>query len=226
MSLNGSRAGCRVKAGGGAAQRRRAAEEALTSPQTQLLPQPDLGALRLGNRTTLARIVGVSPAAVTKAIRTGRIPAPGPDGLLDLRAAVQAWARNTAPGRVRARALRDVTATHAKLRERIAELEREVATLRAAQVASSASEVERVRAVSYAIGDALSAAVGRFVDEAAAGIARICERRTAAHIWWAVERGSLARLLDRYAVRAGIYKAMTLPPPNAPEACDDAQADT
>ena len=190
------------------ARQRREAEAALTSPQVQLLPTPDLGALRLGKRSTLARILGVSPAAVTKAIRTGRIPAPGPDGLLDLRAAVQAWARNTDPARVRARALRDVTATHAKLRERIAVLEREVAALRAAQVASSASEIERERAVSYRMQDAAAGALARFLDRAVAGIARVCERRSAAEIRSAAESGALERLFDLYVRDAAIYQSI------------------
>ncbi|MFN7551011.1 MAG: hypothetical protein ACK59M_11115 [Pseudomonadota bacterium] len=174
------------------------ADEAGSLP---LVPTVNFRELHRGKPATLATILDVSRSAVSKAIRDGRIAGPGTDGMLDLRAAVAAWARNTHPGRIRARALRSVNDELAELHRRVEAAESTASALRAAL----ASERERARAVSYGLQDAAAVAVARLADDLADGCAGLAERHTAHRLREAAASGALAWLIDRAAVRAGLY---------------------
>ncbi len=166
-----------------------------------LVPTVNFRELQRGKPATLATILGVSRSAVSKAIRDGRIAGPGTDGMLDLRAAVAAWARNTHPGRIRARALRSVNDELAELHRRVEAAESTVAALRSAL----ASERERARAVSAGLQDAAAFAAARLADALAAGCAQLAARHSPDRLRRAAESGALAYLVDRAARRAGLY---------------------
>ena len=163
--------------------------------------------LQRGSRATLARVLGVSRSAVGKAIAAGRIQGPGSDGLLDLRASVAAWARNTHPGRVRARALRSVAEEAAALRARIASLENDALAHRN----TLASENARERAVSVGLQDRAAMAVARMAENLAGACARLADAHSPQRIRAALESGALAWLVVRAAGRSGLYDLSTAP---------------
>jgi hypothetical protein len=166
-----------------------------------LVPTVNFRTLQRGTAATLATILDVSRSAVSKAIKDGRIPPPGSDGLLDLRASVAAWARNTHPGRIRARALRSVNDELADLHRRLERAEAEAATLRAAL----ASEKSRGRAASAGLQDRAAFAVARLGDALADGCASLAARHTPERLQRAAASGALGWLIDRAAQRVGLY---------------------
>lgn len=167
-----------------------------------LVPTVNFRELQRGSAATLATILGVSRSAVSKAIKEGRIAGPGSDGLLDLRASVAAWARNTHPGRIRARALRSVNDELAALQRRADAAESAAAALRDAL----ASERARGRAVSAGLQDAVAFAVGRLADDLAERCAQLAARHSADRLREAAASGALAWLIDRAAARVGLYR--------------------
>jgi hypothetical protein len=167
-----------------------------------LVPTVNFGELQRGTQSTLATILGVSRSAVSKAIKAGRIPGPGTDQLLDLRASCAAWVRNTHPGKLRARALRSVNDELAGLHRRIERAEAEAATLRDAL----ASEKARGHAVSVGLQDAAAMAVSRLADDLAQACAGLAARHTPERLQAAAASGALAWLIDRAAQRAGLYR--------------------
>jgi transcriptional regulator with XRE-family HTH domain len=108
-------------------------------------PQPELGFL--ANHKALlairvrpaefARLLGVSKQTVSTWIRDGKVTINTLDGLLDVRRAIQDVLRNTSPGRLRSRVLRQAVTDALELRENLARAEDRAeiaeAALRAAQ---------------------------------------------------------------------------------------------
>ncbi len=167
-----------------------------------MIPTVNFRELQRGKPSTLAIILGVSRSAVSKAIRDGRIAPAGTDGLLDLRASVAAWARNTHPGRIRARALRSVNDELSGLRARIAALEAAAATLRVAL----ASEKSRGRAVPFVLQDARADRIAWFCNAVVAGGLGLAERHTPDRLRDAAQARVLDRLLDRLVSDARLYE--------------------
>jgi hypothetical protein len=181
-----------------------------------LVPVVNFAELQRGNQATLATVLGVSRSAVGKAIRSGRIPPPGTDGLMDLRRAVQSWVSNTHPGRIRARALRSVNDQLAGLQRRIDRAEAEAATLRDAL----ASEKARGHAVSVGLQDAAAMAVSRLADDLAHACAGLATRHTPARLQAAATSGALSWLIDRAAQRVGLYELAKVDGSNDPSTAD------
>lgn len=94
-------------------------------------PQPELGFL--ANHKALlairvrpaefARLLGVSKQTVSTWIRDGKVTINALDGLLDARRAIQDVLRNTSPGRLRSRVLRQAVTDALELRENLARAE-------------------------------------------------------------------------------------------------------
>jgi predicted transcriptional regulator len=94
-------------------------------------PQPELGflanhkellAIRV-RPAEFARLLGVSKQAVSTWIRDGKVTINALDGLLDVRRAIQDVLRNTSPGRLRSRVLRQAVTDALELRENLARAE-------------------------------------------------------------------------------------------------------
>lgn len=172
-----------------------------------LVPTVNFRELSRGTPATLAKAVGVSRSAVSKAIRDGRIPGPGSDGLLDLRASIAAWIGNSHPGRVRARSLRPVAEEVAKLRAQVALLEAQAEQ----HARALAYERGRGRAIRNRLQDAAAFAVCRLADSLAAACARLAATHSAARLQAAADRGTLAWLIDREALRQQLYDLESAP---------------
>lgn len=81
----------------------------------------------------LARVLGVTKQSVSRWIRDGKIPQPSPvDGRLDLQRALRDVLRNTDPGRLRSRVLRQAVEDVAGLRDNLASAETRAETAEAA----------------------------------------------------------------------------------------------
>lgn len=94
-------------------------------------PQPELGFL-MNHKELLAirvrpaefaRLLGVSKQTVSTWIRDGKVTINTLDGLLDVRRAIQDVLRNTSPGRLRSRVLRQAVTDALELRENLARAE-------------------------------------------------------------------------------------------------------
>lgn len=94
-------------------------------------PQPELGFL-MNHKELLsirvrpaefARMLGVSKQTVSTWIRDGKVTINALDGLLDVRRAIQDVLRNTSPGRLRSRVLRQAVTDALGLRENLARAE-------------------------------------------------------------------------------------------------------
>lgn len=94
-------------------------------------PQPELGFL-MNHKELLAirvrpaefaRMLGVSKQTVSTWIRDGKVTINALDGLLDVRRAIQDVLRNTSPGRLRSRVLRQAVTDAMELRENLARAE-------------------------------------------------------------------------------------------------------
>ncbi|WP_018077193.1 hypothetical protein [Thiobacillus denitrificans] len=70
-----------------------------------------------------ARLLGVSKQTVSTWIRDGKVTINTLDGLLDVRRAIQDVLRNTSPGRLRSRVLRQAVTDALELRENLARAE-------------------------------------------------------------------------------------------------------
>lgn len=70
-----------------------------------------------------ARLLGVSKQTVSTWIRDGKVTINALDGLLDVRRAIQDVLRNTSPGRLRSRVLRQAVTDALELRENLARAE-------------------------------------------------------------------------------------------------------
>ena len=99
--------------------------------KTDATPQPELGFL-MNHKELLAirvrpaefaRILGVSKQTVSAWIRDGKVTINALDGLLDVRRAIQDVLRNTSPGRLRSRVLRQAVTDALELRENLARAE-------------------------------------------------------------------------------------------------------
>lgn len=77
-----------------------------------------------------ARMVGVSKQAVSQWIKRGVITPPGPDGRIDPKIAAREVIANTDPARLRARVFKHATASLDELRQRVRDLEAELASER------------------------------------------------------------------------------------------------
>lgn len=94
-------------------------------------PQPELGflanhkellAIRV-RPAEFARLLGVSKQTVSTWIQQGKVTINALDGLLDVRRAIQDVLRNTSPGRLRSRVLRQAVTDALELRENLARAE-------------------------------------------------------------------------------------------------------
>lgn len=110
----------------------------------------DLMKLRV-SPAQFSRMMSVSKTAVSQWIKDGKVTL-GADGKLDPVVASRQVMDRTDPARIRARVLKDATASHAQLRERIARLEAERSELR----------------------NAVKNAKGWFQDDQAEHIAELC----------------------------------------------------
>lgn len=99
--------------------------------KTDTTPQPELGfladhkdllALRI-RPAAFARMLGVSKQTVSTWIKQGKVTINALDGLLDVRRAIQDVLRNTSPGRLRSRVLRQAVTDALELRENLARAE-------------------------------------------------------------------------------------------------------
>lgn len=79
-----------------------------------------------------ARILGVSKQTVSVWIRGGKVTINALDGLLDVRRAIQDVLRNTSPGRLRSRVLRQAVTDALALRQNLASAEDRAAAVEAA----------------------------------------------------------------------------------------------
>lgn len=93
--------------------------------------QPELGFL-MNHRELLAirvrpaefaRMLGVSKQSVSTWVKQGKVTINTMDGLLDVRRAIQDVLRNTSPGRLRSRVLRQAVTDALELRENLARAE-------------------------------------------------------------------------------------------------------
>lgn len=99
--------------------------------KTDARPQPELGflanhkellAIRV-RPAEFARLLGVSKQTVSTWIQQGKVKINALDGLLDVRRAIQDVLRNTSPGRLRSRVLRQAVTDALELRENLARAE-------------------------------------------------------------------------------------------------------
>lgn len=157
------------------------------STSAPLLPPADLRLRVLPAH--LARMLGVSKTAVGKAIATGRITLE-PDGRLDPRRATAEWIRNTEPRHLRARVLRGASITSDAMLRRIAELQSEIAALKA-------SEIEWARALRFGFEDEQARRLHRLQTVLVAGLSAFLRKHDLARIERGIARASVARLLDR-----------------------------
>ncbi len=100
-------------------------------PKTDDTTNPELGflfdrkellAIRV-RPAEFARLLGVSKQTVSVWIRDGKVTINALDGLLDVRRAIQDVLRNTSPGRLRSRVLRQAVTDALELRENLARAE-------------------------------------------------------------------------------------------------------
>lgn len=183
-------------------------EDQAESAQGNLLPPPDLR-LRV-KPAQFARMAGVSKQAVAKAIHSGRIRL-NADGLLNPHRAAREWIENTNPALIRARLLRDLAKDHAdvrrarddwKARAERAASERERARAELSDMKADQAERERLACIARGrrdqdrLGVALSE-ITLAAEQVARGILR---RHGAERLALAIARGTLARLVERYAV--------------------------
>lgn len=106
--------------------------DAVTNPpKTDAAAQPELGFM-LSHKELLAvrvrpaefaRLLGVSKQTVSIWIRDGKVTINALDGLLDVRRAIQDVLRNTDPGRLRSRVLRQAVTDALDLRQNLARAE-------------------------------------------------------------------------------------------------------
>lgn len=87
-----------------------------------LFDRKELLAIRV-RPAEFARLLGVSKQTVSVWIRDGKVTANALDGLLDVRRAIQDVLRNTDPGRLRSRVLRQAVTDALELRENLARAE-------------------------------------------------------------------------------------------------------
>lgn len=114
--------------------------------KTDGAPQPELGFL-LNHKELLAirvrpaefaRMLGVSKQTVSTWIRDSKVTINALDGLLDVRRAIQDVLRNTSPGRLRSRVLRQAVTDALELRENLARAEDRAEVAEAALLAATA----------------------------------------------------------------------------------------
>lgn len=150
-----------------------------SEPRPSLLPfdPADLVAMRV-LPAEFARMLGVSRQSVSRWIKEGKVTL-GPDGKLDPAKASREVIQRSDPARLRARVLKQATASHDELSRRVARLE---AALR--------DRDERERALVQATEGQAAEALGRFMD---ALVDRFAEASRAA------EAGGLAEWLDELA---------------------------
>lgn len=183
-------------------------EEQAQASQGNLLPPPDLR-LRV-KPAQFARMAGVTKQAVAKAIRSGRIRLDA-DGLLNPHRAAREWIENTNPALIRSRLLRDLAKDHADVRrarddwkaraERAAsERERARAELSALKVDQAERERRAVTARGRRDQDRLGVALAEITAEADQVARSILHRHGPERLALAIMRGTLARLVERYAV--------------------------
>lgn len=99
--------------------------------KTDTASQPELGFLMAHKEllairvrpAEFARMLGVSKQTVSVWIRDGKVTINALDGLLDVRRAIQDVLRNTSPGRLRSRVLRQAVTDALQLRENLARAE-------------------------------------------------------------------------------------------------------
>jgi hypothetical protein len=135
----------------------KSSEKEVSMRRSSTLPfEPaDLVAMRV-LPSEFARMVGVSKQAVSQWIKRGTITL-GPDGRVEPRTATRQVMERTDPAKMRARVFKQASASHDELRQRVRELEAELAAQR--------GYAERCLAA------------GRFQaeDEAGCGVARLCD---------------------------------------------------
>jgi transcriptional regulator with XRE-family HTH domain len=101
----------------------RAKHDATTQPELGFLANhKELLAIRV-RPAEFARLLGVSKQTVSTWIRDGKVTINALDGLLDVRRAIQDVLRNTSPGRLRSRVLRQAVTDALELRENLARAE-------------------------------------------------------------------------------------------------------
>lgn len=111
-------------------------DQANTTPENvpQSLPlladHPDLLRVRI-LPAEFARLLGVSKQSVSCWIRDGKVTINPLDGRLDVQTAIQQVLRNTDPGRLRARVLRQAVQDVQGLRDEISRAQGEIESLRA-----------------------------------------------------------------------------------------------
>lgn len=131
-------------------------------PSIPLLPEPDL-TIRV-TRSQFAGLAGVTKQTVSNWCKEGKITL-GADGKLDPAQAMREVIENSDPGKLRARVLKQATASYGELRQRIADLERE---LEQANSHAEALRETRDDAARWAVADALDYVESDFSDAAAA----------------------------------------------------------
>ncbi|MDP2111384.1 MAG: hypothetical protein Q8N48_00170 [Thiobacillus sp.] len=101
----------------------RAKHDATTQPELGFLANhKELLAIRI-RPAEFARLLGVSKQTVSTWIRDGKVTINTLDGLLDVRRAIQDVLRNTSPGRLRSRVLRQAVTDALALRQNLASAE-------------------------------------------------------------------------------------------------------
>lgn len=174
--------------------------------QGNLIPPPDL---RLRVRPAVfARMAGVSKQAVYKALAAGRIRADA-DGLLNPNRAAREWIENTNPALIRSRLLRDLARDSADVRrdrddwraraERAAS-ERDRARAALSDLRAEIAERERRASVARGYRDAerLAHALHNAMNAGEVTLRELLRRHGPERVAHAIERGTLARLVDRY----------------------------
>ncbi len=110
----------------------RAKHDADTQPELGFLANHKaLLAIRV-RPAEFARLLGVSKQTVSIWIRDGKVTINALDGLLDVHRAIQDVLRNTSPGRLRSRVLRQAVTDALELRENLARAEDRAVTAEAA----------------------------------------------------------------------------------------------
>ncbi|WP_413439137.1 hypothetical protein ACFDAU_06265 [Sulfuriferula sp. GW1] len=155
------------------------ADDMTNRTKSDATPQPELGFL-MNHKELLAirvrpaefaRMLGVSKQTVSTWIRDGKVTINTLDGLLDVRRAIQDVLRNTSPGRLRSRVLRQAVTDALELRQNLASAEDRATTAEAALrnaeksiaggeawIASAARALEILKSSIVAAADELRAA--------------------------------------------------------------------
>lgn len=158
------------------------AESLDSARPSTLIPEPDPGMALRGTQADLARQCQVSRQTASQWVKSGKVTV-GADGLIDLVAAMRDVVRHTHPGRLRAKVMKQATADHGEMRERIKQLE--------AELSNASADVDAItRAAVFRTHDESARRLESFIDALCRRLDRIVQARA---------DGNLAEWLDCFA---------------------------